>query len=100
MPRNVTLTDADRDAIRALRRDNPRMPYRVIGAGFGVTAACVCGVLTGVSHSRSPAYLSKPAPEPKPPARGANVQPSDSIIRAIPLNRLMAGNGRCARAIA
>lgn len=83
MPRNVPLSDADREAIRDMRDRYPRMSQEEIGKCFGVTGACVHNVLT---------YVRKPISDLKvlPSTPACTVQQPGSIIRPIPLSRLMA----------
>lgn len=85
--RHVRLTKPQEAEIRALRRVNPRMPYRVIGSKFSVTPSAVCRVLTETKDAPPKVRMLLPEPEPK----------FESVIRPIPLERLMAGNGRVAR---
>lgn len=104
--RNKPLTDDEKDQIKALRQANPKMRYRQIGALFGVTASAVCTVLSGryeptpQRRAREPHPHSLP-PDPKPAPIQRKAEPTDfvSIIRPIPVEQKMAGNGRYARPI-
>lgn len=86
------LNAEQRFAIREIKRANPKMRYREIAAIFDITASTVGSVL-------NQNYIRKPEPAQKPVIHFSPVKVSDSFIRAIPRDRLMAGNGRCARPI-
>jgi hypothetical protein len=93
MPRRhrPNLTEVEREKMRALHRANPRMKQKEIAAVFAVTVSCVCQTLSATVEGRR--SLPKPAPMAKVVMRlpPCSVQRPDSIIRPIPLSRLMAG---------
>lgn len=84
MPRNVPLSDADREAIRDMRDRYPRLSQDQIARCFGVSGACIHNVLT---YYRKPVAEAKAAAMPVP---ACTVQQPDSILRPIPRSRLMA----------
>lgn len=96
MPRNVTITDDERAAIKRLRISNPKMTYREIGAIFSITAGAVCQVIGDTRYK----YIAKPRSMEQIAVAhpiGPNPQPKDSSIRALTPSQLMAGNGRVCR---
>ena len=92
MPRNVPLTDAQKFAIKSLRKDCPGLTLREIGSRFNVTPSCVCMVLGG-QQERHKAH-------PKEPTKGKVVmllpkaEEPESFISPIPKSALMSGNAR------
>lgn len=92
MPRNVYLTDAQKFAMKALRKDNPRMTLREIGAQFNVTASCVCMVLGGQQERHK--ARSKELVKPNVVMLIPKAEEPESFISPIPKSALMSGNAR------
>ncbi len=81
-----TLSPEDREAIRAMRRDNPKMRYWQIAEEFDVSTATVC-----ICVNEKP-----PRPVIVPPQAAPMVRES-TFIRPLPEHLLRAGDGKCAR---
>lgn len=78
------LTEDEREKIRELKQRKPGLKHRELAAMFGVSGPCICGVLNSKAKP-------KPAPKVRMLLPPITVQQPDSIIRPIPLSRLMAG---------
>lgn len=86
------VSDETRIAIREMRLVNPKMTYREIARLFGLSTGGVCLIINTAPAARHD-------DPPKPIVKQSPVTEPTSIIRPIPRDRLMAGNGRCARPI-
>jgi hypothetical protein len=74
------LTPEEREAIREVRRNNPRMTLGAIAARFGVSEGCICQILSGRIYSSE--YKAIPASKQKPkPTIRPNVMPGISMAR-------------------
>lgn len=89
--RNVPLSKSQEKQIRDMKKANPRMRYRELGDKFGVTPSAICRVLTQTNDEPEAPKVRMLLPKVE--------TPFVSIIRPIPLERLVAGNGRYARPI-